>query len=260
MQDSYRVGQAADIDDLCADLAKRVEHEHGSTIMYDAAPLLKDLLAQHGLIRTESAPQVYSRAGAEPKTANDEVQVNSAGRTGGRSPDGSRLSSPLTPTTEPLGDKTKALEALDGLTDVVENSYGVVGWHRNGDVASWDDLGIPEHIADIRAYFDIHEGNPLAPVHQTTEWFYRWAARAMAGNCSAETAMSVIFNCPNNPYAENNPWKTETEEAVPPQSDVMLALENAPDITSSINYTYSWVRKHLDTINAALKAVAANRE
>ncbi len=64
MQDLCTVGQAVDVEALCAELAKRVEHEHGSTIMYDAAPILKDVIAQHGLLRTEPAPQRVTEPGA----------------------------------------------------------------------------------------------------------------------------------------------------------------------------------------------------
>ncbi|AEP08934.1 hypothetical protein MICA_597 [Micavibrio aeruginosavorus ARL-13] len=46
---------------------------------------------------------------------------------------------------------------------------------------------------------------------QEPEWFYRWAARATAGNCTAEEAISMIFCCPFNPYADNNPWEKKQE-------------------------------------------------
>ncbi len=34
-------------------------------------------------------------------------------------------------------------EALDGVLGVMNNSQGVVGWHQNGDIATWDEL-LPE--------------------------------------------------------------------------------------------------------------------
>ena len=37
------------------------------------------------------------------------------------------------------------------------------------------------------------------------EWFFRWAARAMADGRYQE-AISTIFYHPANPYADNNPW------------------------------------------------------
>jgi hypothetical protein len=44
------------------------------------------------------------------------------------------------------------------------------------------------------------------------EWFFRWAARAMAGHTPYENAISTIFNHPGNPYAENNPWASPQPE------------------------------------------------
>jgi hypothetical protein len=58
---------------------------------------------------------------------------------------------------------------------------------------------------------------PTAPVADKDddfqpEWFYRWAARAKAGQVTPEQAISIIFDSPANPYAENNPWvKTPPE-------------------------------------------------
>ncbi|WP_323912019.1 hypothetical protein [Aeromonas caviae] len=34
-------------------------------------------------------------------------------------------------------------EALNGVLGVMNNSQGVVGWHKNGDIATWDEL-LPE--------------------------------------------------------------------------------------------------------------------
>lgn len=38
------------------------------------------------------------------------------------------------------------------------------------------------------------------------EWFFRWAARAMADGRYQE-AISTIFHHPANPYAKSNPWE-----------------------------------------------------
>nr|AKD43437.1 hypothetical protein [Aeromonas salmonicida subsp. salmonicida] len=35
------------------------------------------------------------------------------------------------------------LEALNGVLGVINNSEGVAGWHKNGDIATWDEL-LPE--------------------------------------------------------------------------------------------------------------------
>lgn len=35
------------------------------------------------------------------------------------------------------------LEALNGVMGVMNNSQGVAGWHKNGDIATWDEL-LPE--------------------------------------------------------------------------------------------------------------------
>ncbi|MFQ1834130.1 hypothetical protein ACK36Q_08800 [Aeromonas veronii] len=52
----------------------------------------------------------------------------------------------LTPA-EKLAAMTKQrdvmLEALNGVLGVMNNSQGVAGWHKNGDIASWDEL-LPE--------------------------------------------------------------------------------------------------------------------
>ncbi|MCF5912106.1 hypothetical protein [Aeromonas veronii] len=52
----------------------------------------------------------------------------------------------LTPAQK-LGAMTKQrdvlLEALNGVHGVMSNSEGVAGWHKNGDIATWDEL-LPE--------------------------------------------------------------------------------------------------------------------
>lgn len=52
----------------------------------------------------------------------------------------------LTPAQK-LGAMTKQrdvlLEALNGVLGVMNNSEGVAGWHKNGDIATWDEL-LPE--------------------------------------------------------------------------------------------------------------------
>lgn len=39
-------------------------------------------------------------------------------------------------------------EALNGVLGVMNNSQGVVGWHKNGDIATWDEL-LPEVTAAL---------------------------------------------------------------------------------------------------------------
>lgn len=39
-------------------------------------------------------------------------------------------------------------EALDGVLGVMNNSQGVAGWHKNGDIATWDEL-LPEVAAAL---------------------------------------------------------------------------------------------------------------
>ncbi|WP_323063499.1 hypothetical protein [Aeromonas jandaei] len=57
----------------------------------------------------------------------------------------------LTPV-EKLAAMTKQrdvlLEALNGVLGVMNNSQGVAGWHKNGDIASWDEL-LPEVAAAL---------------------------------------------------------------------------------------------------------------
>lgn len=57
----------------------------------------------------------------------------------------------LTPA-EKLAAMTKQrdvlLEALNGVQGVMNNSQGVTGWHKNGDIASWDEL-LPEVVAAL---------------------------------------------------------------------------------------------------------------
>jgi len=52
----------------------------------------------------------------------------------------------LTPAQK-LGAMTKQrnvlLEALNGVLGVMNDSEGVAGWHKNGDIATWDEL-LPE--------------------------------------------------------------------------------------------------------------------
>ncbi|CAD7529637.1 hypothetical protein [Aeromonas hydrophila] len=40
------------------------------------------------------------------------------------------------------------LEALNGVLGVMNNSEGVAGWHKNGDIATWDEL-LPEVAAAL---------------------------------------------------------------------------------------------------------------
>ncbi|MGY3911035.1 hypothetical protein ACW5XW_08250 [Aeromonas piscicola] len=40
------------------------------------------------------------------------------------------------------------LEALNGVMGVMNNSEGVVGWHRNGDIATWGEV-LPEVAAAL---------------------------------------------------------------------------------------------------------------
>lgn len=44
------------------------------------------------------------------------------------------------------------LEALNGVLGVMNNSQGVAGWHKNGDIASWDEL-LPE-VADALEFVE----------------------------------------------------------------------------------------------------------
>ena len=40
------------------------------------------------------------------------------------------------------------LEALNDVQDVMNNSHGVAGWHKNGDIATWDEV-LPEVAAAL---------------------------------------------------------------------------------------------------------------
>ncbi|ELY1969548.1 hypothetical protein SL040_000774 [Aeromonas salmonicida] len=57
----------------------------------------------------------------------------------------------LTPAQK-LGAMTKQrdvlLEALNGVQGVMNYSQGVAGWHRNGDIATWDEL-LPEVVTAL---------------------------------------------------------------------------------------------------------------
>lgn len=43
------------------------------------------------------------------------------------------------------------LECLKHIQGIVSESQGVAGWHQNGQVASWDELGICEEINAVLA-------------------------------------------------------------------------------------------------------------
>lgn len=93
-------------------------------------------------------------------------------------------------------EREKALEALDCAAKYPDS--------RNyfGDC-------MISHAATIRAILT----EPSAET-QEPEWFYRWASRAMGGNCTAQEAIGVIFHCPNNPYKDKNPWETNMDAPV----------------------------------------------
>ena len=38
--------------------------------------------------------------------------------------------------------------ALESVDDVIRNSQGVVGWHLNGDLAPWGQLGVDTEVAE----------------------------------------------------------------------------------------------------------------
>lgn len=44
-------------------------------------------------------------------------------------------------------------EALNGVQGVMNNSQGVVGWHKNGDIATWDEL-----LPEVATAFEFVEG------------------------------------------------------------------------------------------------------
>lgn len=43
------------------------------------------------------------------------------------------------------------LECLEHIQGIVSESQGVAGWHQNGQVASWDELGLREEIDGVLA-------------------------------------------------------------------------------------------------------------
>ena len=43
------------------------------------------------------------------------------------------------------------LECLQHIQGIVSESQGVAGWHQNGQIASWDELGICEEINAVLA-------------------------------------------------------------------------------------------------------------
>lgn len=43
------------------------------------------------------------------------------------------------------------LECLKHIQGIVSESQGVAGWHQNGQVASWDELGLREEIDAVLA-------------------------------------------------------------------------------------------------------------
>jgi len=45
----------------------------------------------------------------------------------------------------------KLLECLEHIQGIVSESQGVAGWHQNGQVASWDELGLREEIDGVLA-------------------------------------------------------------------------------------------------------------
>ena len=43
------------------------------------------------------------------------------------------------------------LECLQHIQGIVSESQGVAGWHQNGQIASWDELGLREEIDAVLA-------------------------------------------------------------------------------------------------------------
>ena len=43
------------------------------------------------------------------------------------------------------------LECLQHIQGIVSESQGVAGWHQNGKIASWDELGICEEVNAVLA-------------------------------------------------------------------------------------------------------------
>lgn len=72
--------------------------------------------------------------------------------------------------------------------------------------------GCPAIIASLKAALQAASQSKADGVQQDNEWFYRWAARAMADGKYKE-AIGVIFHHPDNPYAKNNPWETNMDAA-----------------------------------------------
>ena len=50
------------------------------------------------------------------------------------------------------------LECLQHIQGIVSESQGVAGWHQNGQIASWDELGLREEIDGVLAKARGEEG------------------------------------------------------------------------------------------------------
>jgi hypothetical protein len=49
---------------------------------------------------------------------------------------------------EVIKQRNVLLEALHGVQGVMNESQGVIGWHQNGNIATWDEL-LPEVAAAL---------------------------------------------------------------------------------------------------------------
>ena len=64
---------------------------------------------------------------------------------------------------------------------------------------------IQQSNESLQAIKDMYAENKELKEQQEEEWFFRWAARAVADG-TYKGSIDVIFCHPNNPYYDNNPW------------------------------------------------------
>lgn len=106
---------------------------------------LAEFVASHPELAEKAIIAAYSSLFAE-RSATNYLEVKGARPELGSFTITMQRKHGLTPA-EKLAAMTKQrdvlLEALNGVQGVMNNSQGVTGWHKNGDIASWDEL-LPE--------------------------------------------------------------------------------------------------------------------
>lgn len=95
-------------------------------------------------VMAEQRAEEQLREMAEPKVSREAELEAQVGALTGENVDLKNQVDRLTRAGE-----TEALKALEDLVDIIKHSQGVTGWHKNGDVALWEEFGWPGSLEDI---------------------------------------------------------------------------------------------------------------